>query len=135
VAAPDLPLAQFSRSCAAFWPQLSEARLFPAIGDGAANNLGAGCSSSEKVALMIGTSGAMRACFAGTPPEQLPSELWGYRADRNRILVGGALSDGGGLYNWIRESLLSDENVETIEDELELLQTGAHGLTILPFQH
>jgi gluconokinase len=127
------PLAKFSSSCAELWPQLSEARLFPAIGDGAANNLGAGCSSNEKVALMIGTSGAMRACFAGEPPGRLPSELWCYRADRTRILIGGALSDGGGLYNWIRESLLRDEDVDTIESELELLRPDAHGLTILPF--
>ncbi|HEY0431055.1 MAG TPA: FGGY-family carbohydrate kinase, partial [Pyrinomonadaceae bacterium] len=133
IAAPHRPLPRLVRSRGVLWPQLSEARLFPAIGDGAANNLGAGCNSIEKVALMIGTSGAMRACFAGEPPEQLPSELWCYRADRSRILVGGALSDGGGLYNWIRESLLRDENADTIESELELLRPDSHGLTILPF--
>jgi gluconokinase len=122
-----------TRAGAALWPQLSEARLFPAIGDGAANNIGAGCNSTEKVALMIGTSGAMRVCFASEPPNKLPSELWCYRADRKRILIGGALSDGGGLYNWIRESMLRDEDFETIESELELQQPDAHGLTILPF--
>ena len=115
------------------WPQLCEARLFPGVGDGAANNIGAGCHSIEKVALMIGTSGAMRVCFQGEPPHQLPAELWCYRADRNRILIGGALSDGGGLYDWIKESMLREENFATIESELELLSPDAHGLTILPF--
>ncbi len=133
IASPHRPLPKLARSRVLLWPQLSEARLFPAIGDGAANNLGAGCNSPEKVALMIGTSGAMRACFAGEPPQQLPSELWCYRLDRTRILIGGALSDGGGLYNWIREWLLPDDNVETIESELELLRPDEHGLTILPF--
>jgi gluconokinase len=115
------------------WPQLSEARLVPAIGDGAANNIGTGCNSPERVALMIGTSGAMRVCFEGAPPEHLPPELWCYRIDRERILIGGALSDGGGLYNWIRESLLREEDAETIESELDLLDPDAHGLTIMPF--
>jgi gluconokinase len=115
------------------WPQLHQARLFPGVGDGAANNIGAGCNSPEKVALMIGTSGAMRVCFEGEPPARLPAELWCYRADRKRILIGGALSDGGGLYAWLRDSLLREENFATIESELELFSPDAHGLTVLPF--
>jgi gluconokinase len=115
------------------WPQLHQARSFPGVGDGAANNIGAGCNSPEKVALMIGTSGAMRVCFEGEPPARLPAELWCYRADRKRILIGGALSDGGGLYAWLRDSLLREENFATIESELELFSPDAHGLTVLPF--
>ena len=92
------------------WPQLSEARLFPAVGDGAANSIGSGCHSTEKLALMIGTSGAMRVCFVGAPPDRLPPELWCYRASRDRVLIGGALSDGGGLFNWLKESLLPGES-------------------------
>jgi len=118
---------------AARWPQLSEARMFPAIGDGAANNIGAGCTSKEEVALMIGTSGAMRVLFAGEPPTTVPPELWSYRADRTRVIVGGALSDGGGLYQWLRESLVPDQDCESIENELGRMQPDAHGLTILPF--
>ena len=133
IAAPYRSFPKLTSTFAGLWPQLSQARLFPASGDGAANNIGAGCTSTEKVALMIGTSGAMRVCFASEPPKKLPSELWCYRADGERILIGGALSDGGGLYNWIRESLLRDEDFETIESELELLRPDAHGLTILPF--
>jgi gluconokinase len=133
IAAPNQSLQRLNHRYAARWPQLSEARLFPAIGDGAANNIGAGCNSTEKVALMIGTSGALRVCFEGEPPDQLAPELWCYRADKRRILIGGALSDGGGLCAWIKESLLYQENFETIESELELLSPDAHGLTILPF--
>ncbi|HKB68049.1 MAG TPA: gluconokinase [Pyrinomonadaceae bacterium] len=115
------------------WPQLSEARMVPAVGDGAANSIGSGCHSSERLALMIGTSGAMRVCFVGVPPDRLPSELWCYRASRDRVLVGGALSDGGGLFNWLKESLLPAESFATVESELELLNPNAHGLTVLPF--
>ena len=115
------------------WPQLSEARIFPAIGDGAANCIGAGCASKEKLALMIGTSGAMRVLYSGEPPAIVPPELWSYRADRDRVVVGGALSDGGGLYHWLRESLMRDLDASLIETELSRIAPDSHGLTILPF--
>src|SRR5690606_28860272 len=35
-------------------------KWFPVIGDGAANNIGAGCITRDRFALMIGTTGAMR---------------------------------------------------------------------------
>jgi gluconokinase len=107
--------------------------MFPAIGDGAANSIGAGCTSKDKVALMIGTSGAMRVIFAGDPPASVPPELWCYRVDRTRVIVGGALSDGGGLYQWFRESLPGNYDSELIEMELARMDPDAHGLTILPF--
>ena len=49
------------------------------------------------------------------------------------MIVGGALSDGGGLYQWLRETLLPDYDSEFIESELGRLEPDAHGLTILPF--
>jgi gluconokinase len=97
IATPHREPPKLKSACAVLWPQLSEARLSLAVGDGAANNIGAGCNSIDKVALMIGTSGAMRVCFEGKPPPGVPPELWCYRADRKRSVVGGALSDGGGL--------------------------------------
>ena len=133
IAAPQQTFNRLANAYVSRWPQLSEARLFPAVGDGAANSIGSGCHSTEKLALMIGTSGAMRVCFVGVPPESLPPELWCYRANRNRILIGGALSDGGGLFNWLKESLLPAESFATLEAELELVSPDAHGLTVMPF--
>ncbi len=54
---------------------------------------------------MVGTSGAMRVVFAGEPPAESlrPLELSSLAA--NRVVVGGALSDGGGLFQWLFESL------------------------------
>ena len=115
------------------WPRLSKARLCPAIADGAANNIGAGCTTRAKLALMIGTSGAARLLYEGEPPERIPPELWCYRADRSRVLVGGALSDGGGLYRWLQDLLLSHEDSAAIKGALEAQEADAHGLTILPF--
>ncbi len=115
------------------WPQLKNARLFPAIADGAANNIGAGCTTRNRLALMIGTSGAARILFKGPPLASIPSALWSYRADRNRILVGGALSDGGGLYHSLKEVLLPHADSAEITAALERLNADSHGLTVLPF--
>ena len=133
IASRQRTFTQLSHAYISRWPQLSQACLVPAVGDGAANSIGSGCHSTEKLALMIGTSGAMRVCFKGVAPDRLPPELWCYRASRERVLVGGALSDGGGLFNWIKESLLPGENFATVESEIELLGPDAHGLTVLPF--
>jgi gluconokinase len=133
IASPGQTFHKLNDEYARRWPQLSEARWFPAIGDGAANNIGAGCTSPASIALMIGTSGAMRALYSGEPPSQISPELWCYRADRSRVLIGGALSDGGNLYNWIRTSMLDSYDSQSIEMELESLQPDAHGLTVLPF--
>jgi gluconokinase len=115
------------------WPQLREARWFPAIGDGAANNIGAGCTTRERVALMIGTSGAMRVLWEGEPPGEIPSALWCYRLDSTRVLMGGALSDGGGLYSWMNDALALRDDFNETERALGAMQPDAHGLTILPF--
>lgn len=131
IAETDKAFSLLSGEAARRWPQLSEARWFPAIGDGAANNIGAGCTRPERVALMIGTSGAMRLLYEGDPPGALPAGLWCYRADRRRVVLGGALSDGGGLWAWMNEAL-SLKTVET-ERALAAMEADAHGLTVLPF--
>jgi gluconokinase len=118
---------------AARWPSLTEARICLPIGDGAANTIGSGCTTRQQAALMIGTSGAMRVLYEGEPPDELPASLWCYRADSKRVIIGGALSDGGGLHQWIRESLMPIEGEESIEAALDMLEPDAHGLTVLPF--
>ena len=123
--------ARLSGPFASRWPGLAEARLLTVVGDGAANNIGAGCSTKEKIALMIGTSGAMRVVFAGEPPPDIAPCLWSYRVDRKRVAVGGALSDGGGLVQWLTQSLNLD--LATLQKEIATLEPDAHGLTVLPF--
>jgi gluconokinase len=118
--------ARLSDSFTSRWPSLAEARLVTIVGDGAANNIGAGCSTKARIALMIGTSGAMRVTYTGDPPVELSPALWSYRVNQQRVVVGGALSDGGGLVQWLAESL-------KIEDEVGALEPDAHGLTVLPF--
>lgn len=127
------------------WPPLRGCDIFPAVGDGAANNVGEGCATRAEVALMIGTSGAMRVVYEGAAPRDLQRGLWCYRVDRRRIAVGGALSDGGGLYEWLTRSLALDDwpapednkaagaRPQKLAAALADLLPDAHGLTILPF--
>lgn len=116
---------------AARWPILAGAAWYPAIGDGASNNIGSGCVDKNHIALMVGTSGAMRV-MQRISKFTVPDGLWCYRSDRRRILIGGALSNGGNVYNWMRSTLhLGDEKI--LEKELSGMQPDSHGLTVLPF--
>jgi gluconokinase len=125
--------ARLTDAFASRWPALADARLVTVVGDGAANNIGAGCSTKDKIALMVGTSGAMRVVFAGEPPDKLAPGLWCYRASRERVVVGGALSDGGGVVQWLIESLNLDYDRVVLPAKIAALEPDAHGLTVLPF--
>ena len=114
------------------WPRLKDAKWFPAIGDGMADNIGAGCVTKNKAALMIGTSGAMRVAYKGDPPKNIPAGLWCYRIDRKRVIVGGALSDGGNLIQWLKNNLKLPKNAESQIGDRE---PEVHGLIFLPFLH
>lgn len=133
IASDDASAFTLNSKFAKRWPLLKGARWFPAIGDGAANNIGAGCVTRSKAALMIGTSGAMRVAYRGEPPEKIPSGLWCYRIDRKRVIVGGALSDGGGLYRWLKDNLRLLADDDKTEAEVAKRPPAAHGLTFLPF--
>ena len=128
----DAETLRLSEKFSKRWPRLKNSKWFPAIGDGAANNIGAGCVKKSKAALMIGTSGAIRVAYRGEPPKRIPPGLWCYRIDRKRIIIGGALSDGGGLYRWLKEDLRLTDG-DRIEAEIAKRTPASHDLTFLPF--
>jgi len=112
------------------WPELNGIPWYPALGDGACDNVGSGCTSSERWALMVGTSGAMRATFE-TASIEIPDGLFCYRIDRRRFVTGGALSNGGEVYAWMKRTLQLPPEGE-IEKQLVSMKPGLHGLTMLP---
>jgi gluconokinase len=104
---------------------------FPALGDGACDNVGSGCTTRDRFALMVGTSGAMRAVVEADRIE-IPDGLFCYRVDAKRFVLGGALSNGGEVFAWMKRTLrLPDVNGD-IEKQLAALPPAKHGLTILP---
>ena len=97
---------------------------FPALGDGACSNLGAGCVTPDRAALTIGTSGALRTLLER---KQVPRDrLFLYRLDERRFVEGGAISDGGNLVDWLRRTL-ADLRLDGVAAE----PPDAHGLTFL----
>jgi gluconokinase len=95
------PLQGLRRPYARRWPALAQARWFPAIADGYANNVGVGAVDASQLAVSLGTSGAVRALL-GEQPETIPEGLWCYAVDRRRALLGGALNDAGRAVAWLR---------------------------------
>jgi len=126
----DEPLRGLSDEWARRWPALRDVPWLPAAGDGACSNVGSGCTRSDRLALMVGTSGAMRVLWKAESVE-IPDGPWCYRADDKRFVMGGALSDGGNLVAWLRETLRLPEPEET-ERILAEMEPDSHGLTFLP---
>lgn len=127
----DQPAHGLRDTYAARWPALAEIPWLPAIGDGAASNIGAGCVTPSRIALMVGTSGAMRVIWPGDDVV-VPPGIWCYRADGRRFVLGGALSNGGILISWLTDSFRI-ASLSAAETELASATPDGHGLTLLPF--
>jgi gluconokinase len=128
----NTPLQSLQEPFARRWPKLCSVPWFPALGDGACSNIGSGCFDSRRIALMVGTSGAMRVCL-NREPSFIPPGLWCYHVDRRRFLMGGALSNGGILFEWLHETLRIEDSPEALEQMISAQSPAAHGLTVLPF--
>lgn len=126
----DTALPRVLPQWAARWPQLAHLPWYGAIGDGAAANVGSGCIDEHTLALTVGTTGALRIALPGTPMP--PTGLWCYRIDRHTALVGGATSEGGNVYQWLRQTMRLDGEEQDIQSRLAAYAPDAHGLTILP---
>ena len=97
---------------------------YPALLDGFCANIGAGCVTPERAALTVGTSGALRTVYKTEAPRPRPG-LFLYRVDDRRVVEGGALSDGGNLVGWLRETL------KNADGSLADRDPDSHGLTFL----
>jgi gluconokinase len=124
-----------SAAIARRWPQLRDARWLPPAGDGALNNIGANCTTRGRAALMIGTSGALRQLWATEAVPDVPFALWRYCLDRRRVVVGGALSNGGNFVDWMRKTFGLDGSTPParVDSAIARVPPDSHGLTVLPF--
>jgi gluconokinase len=127
--ADDEPIGRLAPTAASRWPGLSEASWFAAWGDGACGNVGLGAVSPEKAALMVGTSGALRAVVADPAPP-VPAGLFAYRLGAGAV-VGGQLSEGGGVLAWA--SRLLGRSRASLERAAARIAPDGHGLTVLPY--
>jgi gluconokinase len=114
------------------WPALKGVPWLAAVGDGACSNVGAGCTTDTWFALMVGTSAAERGVTQPSGAFEIPPGAWCYRVDERRIVLGGAMNDGGNLLDWLRHGLRLPAAGE-LDAQLGALEPDRHGLTVLPF--
>jgi gluconokinase len=106
----------------------AKAELFNAIGDGAAGNLGSGADAGGRIAINIGTSAAVR--MVGERGQSVPFGLFRYAVDRERSVIGGAVSNAGNLHQWCVRNLRLGM---TEARALSRTAAATDELTILPF--
>ena len=125
----DEPLKGLLPRFAQRWPLWEGIPWYPACGDGACSNVGSGCTTQGKFALMVGTSGAIRVVVKQRNPA-IPYGLWCYRVNREHSILGGAVSNGGGVFSWATRTLNLPPDAE---QEMVKRKPGSHGLMVLPF--
>ncbi len=130
-AEPGRRRAARARACAGrVAGRSSRGRAFhPAIGDGAASNLGSGATRPGLAAINVGTSAAVRAVRARAPV-RAPLGLFCYRIDSARFLVGGAISNAGSVVDWCQRHLRLPPRARL---EAALVDPRADALQALPY--
>jgi gluconokinase len=114
------------------FPELREAKLFTAIGDGAAGNLGCGANVAGRIAINIGTSAAVRT-MTKRVGDRTPLGLFRYAVDRERSVIGGAVSNAGNLRRWCLRELRLTEAGSATEKILSRTAAASDEITVLPF--
>jgi gluconokinase len=117
------------------FPELRDAKLFAAIGDGAAGNLGCGADVAGRIAINIGTSAAVRvmAKDGRKANNATPFGLFCYAVDRERTVLGGAVSNAGNLRRWCLRELRVSEAASHTEKSLSRAAAASDEITVLPF--
>ena len=137
----DFSLQGLSETFNKRWKNLNDSVFFLPVGDGVSSNLGVGSNTEGKIALSIGTTGALRVLTKKTNLK-IPQGLWAYKLSTENSLIGGAFSEGGNVGLWLKKLMNMQENSEEIDNiefnkELEQLllrsRPDGHGLTVLPF--
>jgi gluconokinase len=93
------------------WPQLRSAGIVLALADGLGAHIGSNCSqlslgnATQNLSVTVGTSAAVRYQVSYDTDllendKRGAIDLWKYKIDRNTLLIGGALTDGGSLLDW-----------------------------------
>lgn len=109
--------------------------------DGCLANLGASAIEPGSVALTIGTSGAIRTVVKNpiTDPE---GRVFCYALTDNHWVVGGAVNNGGIIFNWMIQELLDLDVTkqhnkvspyDIVSDIISNVTPGAEGLLFFPY--
>jgi len=110
--------------------------------DGVLSSLGAGAVRPGQITAMIGTSGAVRMICEG-PRVDPKCRLWCYNLTEELWVLGGAISNGGVVFRWVRDQLGGPERQAAAELGVDAYESLAHlaaqeppgsdGLIMLPY--
>jgi gluconokinase len=106
--------------------------------DGTLANLGSLCLQSSEAAITIGTSAAVRVTSA-TPVQNWERMIFNYRLDEQTFVCGGAVNNGGNVFNWLLQNLFAGHGAIAGHEQLFALMgsvvPGSNGLLFLPYLH
>jgi gluconokinase len=116
----------------------TEALFFIGGSDGCLANLGSLCLAPSEAAVTIGTSAAVRITSA-VPVQNIERMVFNYLLNEKTFVCGGAVNNGGNVFQWLLEGLfLHHSSVKTYDQLFALLATvpaGSEGLLFLPYLH
>jgi gluconokinase len=110
--------------------------------DGVLSNLSVGAISPGSIAVTVGTSGAVRAVVEEpwTDPQE---RLFCYALTENHWVIGGAVNNGGIVFQWIRDRFgeaevataqeLSQDPYDLLINLAQTVAPGAGGLIFHPY--
>jgi gluconokinase len=105
--------------------------------DGVLSNLSVGAISPGKVAVTVGTSGAVRT-LVEQPWTDQEQRLFCYAFTENFWVIGGAVNNGGIVFQWLKNLFSDTQQVEQNSYELltqlaENIAPGSEGLIFHPY--
>lgn len=109
--------------------QWGQRTLLLGAGDGPLGNLGVGATKPGRLAISLGTSGAVRRTLEAR--RTVPPELFLYSLDGLCWVEGGAISNGSSVLDWLRR-----QRELSHQELLELASgspPGAQGLSVYPY--
>jgi gluconokinase len=99
----------------------SDAQLVIGGGDGPLASIGVGAYNSDTLAVNAGTSAAARLIISEAEVDP-GGRLWTYVVDEDLWVIGGVVSSGGMVYDWLLRNLFSG----TEEAEYDVLARHVH---------
>lgn len=122
---------------------LTQATVFILGGaDGPLSNLGLGALEPGTATLTVGTSGALR-YIVNQPYTHPQEETFCFVLDDSHWVIGGATSNGAGIFDWACENLLKEiqrtakeqarNPYEAVMDSVDRIPAGSKGLLFHPY--
>ncbi|MFT4032283.1 MAG: gluconokinase [Siphonobacter sp.] len=100
--------------------------------DGCLANLGTGAVIKGRLAVTIGTSGAVR-ISSKRPILDEKMRTFCYLLDEETYIIGGGTNSGGVVFQWLCEQFFPDQNEAQLSELAASVPAGSNGLICLPY--